>query len=133
MPAFGTTSQKKLSECDAQLQSLFNKVVEDFDCSIIDGFREEIRQDEMFNSDPQRSQVKWPNGKHNSYPSMAVDVVPYPVDWNDTDRFYFFAGYVKGLAKCLGIDIRWGGDWDSDNQVGDESFKDLPHYELVLE
>ncbi len=32
-------------------------------------------------------------------------------------RFYFFAGIVKGIAWELGIGVRWGGDWDSDNDL----------------
>ena len=65
----------------------------------------------------------WPNGKHNKKPSLAVDVVPYPVDWSDIERFIRFGWFVKGLAIGLGIKIRWGGDW--------KRFKDYPHFELV--
>ena len=67
---------------------------------------------------------------------MAVDAVPYPVDWNDTNRMRFFAGYVQGIARALydmeRIDhlIRWGGDWDSDGEVKDNNFDDLVHIEI---
>jgi len=64
-------------------------------------------------------------------PSLAVDVAPYPIDWNDRERFCYFAGYVKGIAKSLGTELRWGGDWDRDTQVKDNNFDDLPHFELV--
>ena len=57
-------------------------------------------------------------------------LAPYPIDWNDKERFYFFAGYVKGIASQMGIELRWGGDWDSDNQLHDQTFMDLPHFEL---
>jgi len=84
-----------------------------------------------------RSKVKWPNGKHNKRPSMAVDVVPYPIDWQDRDRFHYFAGYVMGVADMLHAEglinhrLRWGGDWDRDTQVKDNGFDDLVHFELV--
>jgi peptidoglycan L-alanyl-D-glutamate endopeptidase CwlK len=73
----------------------------------------------------------FPDSTHNSYPSLGIDVVPYPIDWRDTARFCYFAGYVKGIAQNLGIKIRWGGDWDSDWQVKDNRFNDLAHWELL--
>ena len=45
-------------------------------------------------------------------------------------RFYNFAGTVQGVAKMLNIKIRWGGDWDSDNDLKDQTLYDLPHFEL---
>jgi hypothetical protein len=130
MAAFGKKSRAHLDTCDERLQRLFGEVVKRFDCSVIDGHRGEERQNALYNAEPQRSKVQWPNGKHNKQPSLAADVVPYPVNWNDIEQFYYFAGYVKGVASQMGISIRWGGDWDQDNEVGDEGFKDLPHFEI---
>lgn len=51
----------------------------------------------------------------------AVDIVPYPVDWNDLDKFKVIANAMQ-LAACeLGVTINWGGDW---------KMKDFPHFEL---
>lgn len=75
------------------------------------------------------------NSKHVyplNEPSLAVDVAPYPIKWNDYLRFYAFAGFVLGTATEMGIKIRSGMDWDSDREFNDQSFHDLPHYELVL-
>ncbi len=129
MPSFGTRSLKNLNEAHPALQRLFQEVVKNYDCSVIEGHRPQSEQDAAYHSG--KSKVKWPNSKHNPSPSLAVDVVPYPVDWNDTDRFYHFAGYVKGVADTLGIKIRYGADWDGDNQFKDQSFHDLPHFELM--
>ena len=69
--------------------------------------------------------------------SFAIDVVPYPVNYNDRERFCLLAGIVLGIAKVLkdrGIiksDIRWGGDWNRNNITKDESFSDLPHFEIL--
>jgi len=63
--------------------------------------------------------------------SLAVDVVPYPINWNDLPRFYMFVGYVKRIADELGITIRCGADWDMDGWSKDQKFHDLPHFELV--
>lgn len=128
MAKFGNRSNVNLESCHDDLIKLFNKVVSGFDCSVICGYRNEADQNKAFNE--KRSKVKFPNGKHNTLPSRAVDVVPYPIDWNDTKRFYFFGGYVIATAKSMGIKIRWGGDWDGDTLVGDQSFNDLPHFEL---
>ena len=129
MPKFGNTSKRRLATCDEDLQELFQEVVKFFDCSILEGHRGEETQNKYF--DEGKSQVKWPNGKHNSSPSTALDAAPYPIDWDDTDRFYYFAGFVKGVAFNIGIPIRWGGDWDDDTDVKETKFKDLVHFELM--
>ena len=128
MPKFGSKSRGRLDTCDEDLQELFEAVVKYFDCSVLEGHRNMYWQDKYF--DEGKSKVKFPNGKHNANPSNAVDVVPYPVDWKDTDRMYYFAGFVKGMAASMGIPIRWGGDWNDNTEVKDTNFKDLPHFEL---
>lgn len=42
-----------------------------------------------------------------------------------------FAGYVMRVADELGIKLRYGGDWDGDKKTADQSFNDLPHYEIL--
>jgi len=128
MPSFGKKSQEKLNTCDPRLVELFETVIEDFDCSVLEGYREKEAQNRAF--DEGKSKLKFPEGNHNRYPSLAVDVAPYPIDWKDRDRFHYFAGFVKGIASQLGLDIRWGGDWDSDTQTKDNNFDDLPHFEV---
>ena len=128
MPKFGKTSKKRLNTCDTSLQDLFNEVVRYFDCSVLIGHRGEKEQNEAF--DKGNSQVRWPDGKHNSNPSTAIDIAPYPIDWDDRERFTYFAGFVMGIATSQGISLRWGGDWDSDNDLSDNNFDDLVHFEL---
>ena len=128
MPRFGRRSRKNLDTCHEDLQELFNQVIKYFDCTVIQGHRGKEEQNKYF--DEGTSKLKYPNGRHNASPSNAVDVVPYPIDWEDTDRMYYFAGFVKGVAFKLGIPIRWGGDWNDNTEVKDTNFKDLPHFEL---
>ena len=128
MPSFGKKSQERLNTCDPRLVELFEIVIEDFDCSVLEGYREKEAQNRAF--DEGKSKLRFPEGNHNKYPSLAVDVAPYPIDWEDRDRFHYFAGFVKGVASQLGLDIRWGGDWDSDTQTKDNNFDDLPHFEV---
>lgn len=129
MPAFSKRSRENLSQCHPDLQRLFNDVIQHFDCSVICGHRGMEEQEEAFRTG--KSKAHFGESKHNHMPSMAVDVVPYPLDWDDRERFGLLAGFVKGRAISLGINIRWGGDWDQDNQMRDETFLDMPHYELI--
>ena len=129
MPRFGPISRESLGTCHPDLQRVFEEVIKTFDCKVIEGFRNKKDQNAAFNAG--RSKILWPNGNHNKTPSTAADVVPYPIDWNDKERFYFFGGYVLGVAQSVGISLRWGGDWDSDTQLHDQSFFDLPHFELL--
>ena len=128
MPRFGKRSISRLKTCDQKLQELFYEVVKHFDCSIIEGHRGEERQNKAFADG--NSKVKYPNGKHNQNPSVAVDVAPYPIDWSDRDRFHYFGGFVLGVAKQMGMNIRWGGDWNQDTETKDNKFDDLVHFEI---
>ena len=128
MPRFGKTSRKRLATCHPKLQKVFKEVVKEFDCSVICGHRNEEDQNKAF--DDGRSKVKYPHGRHNATPSNAIDVAPYPIDWNDRERFTYFAGYVLGIAKSMGITLRWGGDWNRNWDLKDNNFDDLPHFEI---
>lgn len=132
MNKFSKNSRKELNSCDPRLQSIFNKVLEIIDCTIIEGYRSTERQLQLYKS--KDSEVSF--GKHNFIPSRAVDAASYPIDWDDTKKndlkeFYYFAGIVKGVSESMGYKIRWGGDWDSDNDLDDQTFNDLVHFELV--
>lgn len=131
MPQFGEKSLQKLETCHPDLQKVFLKVIEKYDCTVVCGHRTKEEQDEAVRMG--NSKLAWPYSKHNSLPSKAIDCVPFPVDWSDTSRFYHFAGYVLAVAQSLGVKLRWGGDWDGNLQFRDEKFKDLPHFELLEE
>ena len=102
MPKFGSKSRKNLETCDERLQQVFNEVVKSYDCSVTCGYRGEEDQNKAF--DEGHSKVKYPYGRHNSDPSTAVDVYPYPVNMKGLDRMIHFAGFVLGVAKAMGID-----------------------------
>lgn len=129
MAYFGTASTKRLATCDEKLQRVFQRVVQTIDCTILKGHRNKEEQDAAFASG--NSQLKWPNGKHNKLPSKAVDVIPYPIDWDDRERMTLFAGFVLGVAEEMGVRLRWGGDWNMNWEVGDNDFDDLVHFELL--
>ena len=129
MPVFSERSIIKLRTCDPLLVNLFLTVVAEFDCTILCGRRSQLEQDEAYHRG--LSKLLFPHSRHNKTPSEAVDVVPYPIDWNDKERFYYFAGFVKGMAAERKTPIRWGGDWDNDTDLKDQTFLDLCHFELL--
>ena len=128
MPRYSKRSKKRLASCDERLQEVFNEVIKHVDCSVLEGHRSKERQNKLY--DEGRTKVKYPNGRHNISPSKAVDVTPYPVDWEDRERQTLFAGFVIGIARGMGYRLRWGGDWDMDFQVMDNRFDDFPHFEI---
>jgi hypothetical protein len=128
MAEFGEKSREALASAHPKLRQLFEEVVKHRDCSVLCGFRNEADQQEVFRKG--LSKTEWPNSKHNSYPSRAVDVAPYPIDWLDERRFDQFSGYVQAVADRLGIRIRWGGDFNRDGNLRNDRWLDRPHFEL---
>jgi len=134
---FSKISKSRLNTCHEDLRNLFNEVIKGYDCTIVCGHRGEIEQNEAFANG--YSKLQWPNSKHNSMPSDAVDAVPYEsnhLDWGKLQSAYF-AGYVKGIADNMYYEgqmyhkIRCGLDWDKDNDIDDTDFWDGAHFEII--
>jgi len=128
MAKFGERSRNRLETVHPLLVLLFEEVVKDFDCTVLTGHRDEANQNECYRLG--KSKLKWPESKHNTLPSRAIDVCCWPIDWTDISRHYYFSGYVLGTASRLSIPVRFGGDWDSDRLIKDQDFNDLVHFEL---
>lgn len=136
MPRFGKRSRANLDTAHPDLHRLFDRVIQLYDCTVLCGHRGMEAQNAAFHAGT--SEKMWPDGNHNKRPSRAVDVVPWwpeapHIRWDGRDaknRMYYFGGLVKGIAAEMGIKIRWGGDWDSDNDFKDQRLHDLPHFEL---
>jgi len=129
MAEFSKQSLYRLKTCHKDLQKLFEKVIKHRDCVVLCGFRPELEQNEAFRTGV--SKVKWPDSKHNSNPSRAIDVAPYPINWSDRDAFINFAGFVAGVASQMGIKIRCGIDFNQDLNFKNDSLFDGPHFELA--
>ncbi|PIT17503.1 endolysin [Snodgrassella alvi] len=73
---------------------------------------------------PDLSKVTWLNNPFASkhVTGRAIDLIPYPIDWNDLKKFHLIAAAMKQAAAELGVRIMWGGDW--------KSSKDYPHFEI---
>jgi len=129
---YGATSRAHLATCHPVLQTLMQRAMDTcpkgLDWMIVCGHRDKEAQEAAVAGG--FSSVHWPHGKHNSTPSMAVDVAPWvrgAISWFAPD-FPPVARHVKATWETLteaergGFDLSWGGDWT--HKV------DRPHWEL---
>lgn len=137
MYQFSKKSLERLATCHEDLQVLASEVLKIHDCTVVCGYRNKEEQNRFFAEGV--SKLRYPNGKHNQIPSRAIDLGPYVRNQSlyDREQVLLFAGIVIGVAHMLYQDgrmkhkIRWGGDWDSDNNFKEHSFFDGIHFELV--
>jgi len=119
MPDFSVRSRENLNTCECSLKQLFMEVIKEYDCTILEGHRDMETQKQYFRD----GKTKTLSSKHLYLPSKAVDVMPYPIDWENKEEHYKFAAYVFSVANRLGIKVRWGGHF--------KGFYDAPHWEVI--
>ena len=155
MPAFGKKSKQRLDTAHPMLQELCNRVVQHFDITIIIGHRSKEKQNAAYRAG--LSTKKYPGSKHNLKPSHAVDVAPWPIpegwgdlrgktirainlQWKERVKFYEMVAIFRFCWSQLCDDfpeisqnyrIRFGADWDGDDDYRDQTFDDLPHIEII--
>lgn len=117
------TSIQKLETCHSDLKRLIYAVAQDEKCAVICGFRGRYEQEKAYMQG--KSKARFGQSKHNFKPSLAVDIVPLPLDWNDIPAFERLGEAVMKKAAELNIKIKWGRDFTN--------LKDYPHFELVQE
>jgi peptidoglycan L-alanyl-D-glutamate endopeptidase CwlK len=98
----------------------------ELDCSVDCGYRGPLEQAQAVKDG--RSFAPFPRSKHNTMPSIAVDILPYPVNWKKTSDFYRIAAIVLHEAHALGIGVKWGGMF---KRRSGKLFFDGPHFQLV--
>ena len=133
MFTYGKRSQRVLTTLHPDLQEIYLKAIMFYDISLLEGHRDKETQNSYF--DRGLSKIKWPDGKHNTMPSLACDSCIYSKkhrgpDWNDMESFKALAFFLQGIAAGNGIKLRVGVDWNG-NMKSDQSFVDGPHVELV--
>tara|TARA_B100002019_G_scaffold292644_1_gene316497 strand:+ start:2298 stop:2678 length:381 start_codon:yes stop_codon:yes gene_type:complete len=124
MYRFGKKSKARLKGVDPKLVNVLNELIKIMDVTIIEGLRSAERQQELL----EKGATKVKYSKHME--GKAVDLAPYPIDWEDRDRFHYMGGMIRGIAKQLNVNVRWGGDWDGDGETKDNGFDDLVHVEI---
>ena len=116
-----TLSQAKLNTCHSDLILLITEVAKTERCAVICGHRGKAEQEKAYKSGT--SKARFGQSKHNSKPSLAVDVVPLPLDWDNIESFERLGNIIMEKAKELNIKVKWGRDF--------KGLKDYPHFELI--
>jgi peptidoglycan L-alanyl-D-glutamate endopeptidase CwlK len=124
MPILSPKSLERLDTCDTRIRRVVERTIKivpvELDFTVLCGHRNEADQNRAFTAGA--SKLQWPNSNHNKYPSLAIDIVPSPIDWNDLARYYRLATYMFRAAQEENVVIYWGGHWTK--------FKDYPHWEI---
>jgi peptidoglycan LD-endopeptidase CwlK len=150
----GTKSIERLSGVHPDLVSVVRRAIEltPQDFMVLEGVRTDKRQLELYGqgrtpgelviagvnpglAKPELQKVTWTlKSNHFKQPDgygHAVDLVPYPIDWNTLPKFDAIADAMAKAAKELGIGIRHGADWDQDGKRRERGESDNPHWEVV--
>lgn len=130
MPKFSQHSRIMLGTVHPGLIRVANEAIKIVDFRVLSGYRGRVVQNDYYESG--LSTKPYPESKHNRKPSEAIDVAPYPIDWEDRERFVHLAGIFVGIGHALNLKIRWGGDWDMDSDLRDQQFMDLGHFEILI-
>lgn len=129
MASFGQRSLERLAEVHPDIREVLDEAIQYMDFTVLEGVRSIERQRNLYDSGASETM----NSKHliqeDGY-SHAVDIAPYPIDWDDKNRFFYLAGLVMGIAEMKGIKLIWGHDWDGDEDFEEHSLKDGPHFQL---
>lgn len=127
---FSTRSMRNMDGVHPMLVDVLHTAL-DFgviDFVVIEGVRTKEEQEDLYAQGRTKpgKKVTWTlNSKHlvqDTGFGHAVDIVPYPTYFEDTEAFYKLAGVIESAASLDGVDLKWGGAWKS---------KDLPHFELA--
>lgn len=139
---FGNTSLDKLSTCDPGIQLIMMEAIRTsrVDFGIACGHRSIEDQQKAFKEGKSRVDGIKVKGKHNYFPSHAVDVYAYyngKAQWDDIHMGYL-VGHILSVADRLfeegkvKFKLRSGADWnDNGVLVYDQKLKDMPHFEKV--
>lgn len=129
----GKTSLARLKGVDETLVNVVKRAIEisEVDFTVLEGVRTLERQRELYaqgRTAPGKI-VTW-TMKSRHIEGKAVDLVPYPLDWNDLDKFDKIKDAMFQAAKELDVNLRWGADWDGDGNYREKGEYDSPHFEI---
>lgn len=135
----GNRSKNNLEGVHPKLRAVVERAIQitKQDFTVIEGVRTPARQKELYaqGRTTPGPKVTWTlNSNHFVNPKTgfghAVDMVPFPLDWNDLKKFDAIARAMFQAADELGTPIRWGADWDRDGKWRERGETDSPHFEL---
>ena len=135
----GLASRKKLEGLHPNLVAVVTRAIEvtTQDFSVLCGVRTLAEQKELYaqgRTKPGKI-VTW-TLKSRHLPAedglgRAVDLAPYPIDWDSSFKFDAIAAAMMQASKELNIPIRWGANWDQDGKPRERGENDSPHFELA--
>ena len=129
----GKTSLARLQGVDETLVNVVKRAIEisEVDFTVMEGVRTLERQRELYaqgRTAPGKI-VTW-TMKSRHIEGKAVDLVPYPLDWNDLEKFNKIKDAMLQAARELDVNLRWGADWDGDGKYREKGEYDSPHFEI---
>ena len=135
----GPASRKKLEGLHPNLIAVVTRAIEvtTQDFTVLCGVRTLAEQKELYAQGRTKpGQIVTWTLKSRHLPAAdglgrAVDLAPYPIDWNNLSKFDAIAKAMFDASKELGIPIRWGADWDQDGKARERGETDSPHFELA--
>lgn len=133
---FGGSSKERLDTVDRVLQEVMEYAISishiDFGIPRLGGKRTAEEQCKLFRQNLSKCDGVNKVSKHQS--GLAIDVVAYVNGGYTYEKEYYYMIYqaVMIAAKVCKVSIRWGGDWDGDLNLRDQSFNDLCHFEVIL-
>lgn len=119
-----TSSLARINSAVAPLKALWLACDKDPNCPpfrVLEARRGRQAQEQAFSKG--NSRAHFGQSPHNYDPPVALDVVPWPLDWNDIASFKRLGAFAIAKATELDLPIGWGGQWPT--------FKDYPHYEAT--
>lgn len=144
MPSFSKRSRNNLDTCHNDIIAVCNELILITDFTVLRGYAKPEEQFELYKKGREYRNDKWivvyennivtycdgfkKLSRHNESPSSAIDIVPYPINWKNINRFYFLAGSFLAIAYRLRVQgiiesgFEWGGHW--------KTFKDYPHLQI---
>ena len=137
--ALGPKSRERLDGVHPTLVRIVERAIQisPQDFMVLEGVRTPERQRELYAQGRTKpgKQVTWTLTSNHFRKSdgygHAVDICPFPIDWNTPSKFDAMAKAMFDAAKELGVAIRWGADWDRDGKPRERGESDSPHFELV--
>lgn len=136
MATFGIKSKERLATCHTDIQKVMNEAIKHYDFTVLYGTRTAQEQFNLYKVGRKFVAGKWvivgktvtnldgtiKKSNHNYTPSKAIDIAPYPIDWDNLDRFKKLSEVVLKAAEAVGVKLVWGGNW---------KMRDYPHYEIA--
>ena len=133
-------SLSRLEGVEPRLVAVVKRAIEisSQDFMVLEGVRTPARQKELYAQGRTKpgNKVTWTlNSNHFKKADgfgHAVDLVPFPVDWNTLSKFDAVSKAMFAAAKELGVNLRWGRDWNQNKRPGERGESDSPHFEIVI-